>query len=138
MKKIRAQAVGSGPPTEPRGQIALEVDGPTHFCTGSEEPNPHTALKRWLLSREGPRPRPRPRGNAGAPRAGRRRAGAAHAGARGAAGYRVVSVPYFDWSTLQSDAVRRAYVTHRLTEIGWDMQRQCLSEDAAPVRSLPL
>ena len=44
------------------------MDGPVHFCAGSEEPNPHTALKRWLLRREG---------------------------------YRVVSVPFFDWSTLQ-------------------------------------
>lgn len=93
--------VGKGTPTDPKGHIAIEVDGPTHFCAGSEEPNPHTALKRWLLRREG---------------------------------YRVISVPFFDWRTLQSEAVRRAYVEHRLTEIGWDMARMELDESTSPLQ----
>jgi hypothetical protein len=29
------------------------VDGPTHFIHNSAQPTPHTALKRWLLEREG-------------------------------------------------------------------------------------
>ena len=29
------------------------MDGPTHFLPGSREATPHTALKRWLIAREG-------------------------------------------------------------------------------------
>ena len=45
--------VGEGAPSQTHGKIAIEVDGPTHFVPNSTTPTPHTALKRWLLEREG-------------------------------------------------------------------------------------
>ena len=45
--------VGHGDPEDPVGKIAVEVDGPTHFVQSTTQPTPHTALKRWLLEREG-------------------------------------------------------------------------------------
>ena len=45
--------VGHGDPLDPVGKIAIEVDGPTHFVQNTNQPTPHTSLKRWLLAREG-------------------------------------------------------------------------------------
>lgn len=45
--------VGDGDPLDPKGKIAIEVDGPTHFVPNTQQPTPHTSLKRWLLQREG-------------------------------------------------------------------------------------
>lgn len=85
--------VGHGDPQDSRGKIAVEVDGPSHFVAGTEEINPHTALKRWLLAREG---------------------------------YKVLSIPFFDWGSLQGGAVCTAYMAYQLEDVGWNLETMSL------------